>query len=571
MSTSFRSGNRTIQSFRADRRKYLGVLVFLLAIFPAARGTGAGKSNISCQGTVISASDDIVSIINAGKQNQTFCIEGEHRITAPIELRSGQSLIGTTSNARISGAVVLSDWQPTSTSGVYYYEGSYAAIQPHQENTFSPGSGNVCYWVTTYQDDLFFRTTASNDQRVMRVLSLTEVDPTQPVTTPGQAVTAGEAGRFFFDYPNQRIYLSLPNGLDPNTATVDLALSLTGSTNDALLYGPGQVNVTLQNLFVEKTMNYGLYGGVSWTLKDMTIRFIHNVGFFNMRGSATQPAIFSDTLFTSNGRLAVNITRATNVIIANSEMSWNNIANFQVTDGETGNGECKNYNDAGAFHIYADIGTTAQPSVTITNLSSHHNIGDGLWSDGGSQYTAITNSTLYDNEEFGYKHEISCQVSFEGNTIYGNGVPLKNPAMTGGGISVNDSNSGTFNSNLIYGNSGYAFLLLFQPTHSNMSINPCLLASNDGDTSNSLENNQISNNTMYSCSGFKSIGKIWTAGGTLNSRGNQYLANNYHLADSISDWFSDTNTNGKGTSQNWSTWQQGNHDTQGTLTPGCTH
>jgi len=67
MSTSFRSGNRTIQSFRADRRKYLGVLVFLLAIFPAARGTGAGKSNISCQGTVISASDDIVSIINAGK------------------------------------------------------------------------------------------------------------------------------------------------------------------------------------------------------------------------------------------------------------------------------------------------------------------------------------------------------------------------------------------------------------------------------------------------------------------------------------------------------------------------
>jgi hypothetical protein len=76
---------------------------------------------------------------------------------------------------------------------------------------------------------------------------------------------------------------------------------------------------------------------------------------------------------------------------------------------------------------------------------------------------------------------------------------------------------------------------------------------------------------MYSCSGLKAIGKVWTAGGALNSRGNQYLANNYHLADSISDWFSDTNTNGKGTSQNWSTWQQGNHDTQGTLTVGCTH
>jgi len=100
---------------------------------PAPTTTGAGKSGIPCQGTIISPTDDIVSIINNGTPGQTFCIEGEHRITSTIYVKSGQSLIGTTTNSRISGAVVLSPWQPTSTQGVYYYDGPYANTQPHQQ------------------------------------------------------------------------------------------------------------------------------------------------------------------------------------------------------------------------------------------------------------------------------------------------------------------------------------------------------------------------------------------------------------------------------------------------------
>jgi hypothetical protein len=188
-------------------RECLELLIFGFMILPAAFATGAGKSNVACQGTIVSPTDDIVSIINHGQPDQTFCIEGEHRITSSIQLRSGQSLIGTTTNSRISGAVVLSPWQATSTQGVYYYDGPYARTQPHQQNQFFNGGANVCYWVTTYEDDLFFRTDPTNDQRIMRVLSETEVDPTQSVTTQEQAVTAGEVGRFFFDYVNQRIYL----------------------------------------------------------------------------------------------------------------------------------------------------------------------------------------------------------------------------------------------------------------------------------------------------------------------------------------------------------------------------
>ena len=559
-----------ISSAKTFASECTAMLIFAFIICPVAFAAGAGKSNVPCQGTVISPSDDIVSIINSGKPNQTFCIEGEHRITSSIQLRSGQSLIGTTSNSRISGAVVLDSWHSTSTQGVYYYDGAYAQIAPHQQEKYFSGGANVCYWVSTYQDDLFFRTNSNDDQRVMRVLSEAEVSPTHKVTTQGQAVTAGEAGRFFFDYTHHRIYLSLPSNQNPNNVTVDLAIDLGNQKSNTLLYGPRQDSVTLQNLTIEKGLNYGLFGGTSWTLKDMTIRFIHNVGLYNIFGSAGHPATIEDTLFTNNGRMGLNAAFTSNVILSDSEMSWNNISNFRQTAYQTGSGKCEGYNDAGTFHVYHDIGTKSQPAVVINKLWSHDNISDGLWSDGGSQNMQVTNSVFNGNERYGYLHEISCQMTFSGNSVHDNGYPLKNPDVTGGGVEVSDSNYNTFSSNLIYRNyPGFAFHLTLQAQHSDMNSNNCLHARNKGDTSNSLRHNKVLGNTIYQCSGDASIGKVWGAGGSLNSRGNQYESNHYHLADSTSNWFADADGADHYSPMDWSAWQHGGHDAKGSLSIGC--
>jgi hypothetical protein len=254
-------------------------------------------------------------------------------------------------------------------------------------------------------------------------------------------------------------------------------------------------------------------------------------------------------------------------------MSWNNIANFRPTDYRTGSGAClRGYHDAGAFHIFQDIGTKSQPGVAINNLRSHHNIGDGLWSDGGTQYTQITNSVFDHNERYGYLHETSCQILFSDNTVYDNGYSLKNPDISGGGIDVSDANDNTFSSNLIYGNyPGRAFRLTLQAIHSHMNFNKCLHARNDRDTSHSLKYNQVVGNAIYECSGDSSIGKVWGVGGPLNSRGNQYQSNHYHLADSSSNWFVDANSANHNVPQDWNAWQQGNHDTRGSLTVGCHH
>jgi hypothetical protein len=562
----------TVKFLKANR-ECLAILMFAFLAFPSAFATGAGKSGVHCQGTVISPTDDIVSIINNGRKGQTFCIEGEHRITSTIQLLSGQSLIGTTPNSRISGAVVLSPWQATSTRGVYYYDGQYAQIHAHQQKQFSQngGGGNVCYWVTTYLDDIFFRNKSGADQRVMRVLSQEEVDSTQRVTTKGQAVTAGESGRFFFDYTNHRIYVSLPNDQDPNTATMDLAISLNNPKTDSLLYGAGQTNVKLQNLFIEKSMNYGIYAGQGWILKDMTVRFIHNVGVYSLGGSVGQPAIVDDALLTNNGRMALGGGTWTSLTVTNSEMSWNNIANFRLSDGQTGSGVCSHgYKDAGAIHIYQSIGTQSHPAVTIDHVWSHDNIADGFWSDGGTQYTQITNSTLSGNERLGYFHEISCQILFSGNTVYNNGYPLKNRDITGGGVEVSDSNYNLFTSNLIYGNyPGAAMHLTLLTGHGDMLDNKCLHARTPFDTSQALKYNQVVNNTIYECSGDQSIGKDWGVGGSLNSRGNQYQSNHYHLANSSSSWFADADSSGHYLSLDWNAWRQGNHDSKGSLTVGC--
>ncbi|HEX8815434.1 MAG TPA: choice-of-anchor tandem repeat GloVer-containing protein [Terriglobales bacterium] len=556
-------------------QKYLGVTLFTLIAVSSALATGAGKSNVACQGTIISATDDLVSIINGGKAGQTFCIEGEHRITSTIDVKTGQSLIGTTNDSRISGAVVIGPWQATSTQGVYYYEGSYAHTAPHRQMTFSAGFP-VCYWVTTYLDDIFFRTGANNDQRIMRVLSLNEVDPTQPVTTQGQAVTGGEAGRFFFDYTNHRIYVSLPNNQDPNAATVDLALSFGDPQGDSLIFGPGAENVTLQNLFIEKGMDYGIQAGNGWTMKDVTVRFFHNIGAYRFNGTPAQPATIDDTLLTNNGRMGLNSAwSTTDLMISNSEMSWNNIANFRQSKNTVGSGQCLGYNDAGAFHIYADIGTPTQPSVTIDHLWSHNNVGDGLWSDGGTQYIQITNSVLSGNERNGYFHEISCQIQFTNNTVYDNGYPLKNNDQGGGGVELSDSNYANISSNLIYGNDapgrGFGVLLTMQQDHPHMLSNACLGAKTDYDTTNAVKYNSVANNTVYSCADGRLIGKVWGVGGSLNSRGNQYLQNAYYLRSNTATPFSDGNSSNQDVKLDWSEWQQSNHDANGSLAVGCTY
>ncbi len=521
---------------------------------------GAGLVSYACPGSAtlvpppVGEQDTLATVVANSKSGQTLCIEGEHRLSAPITPKNNQTWIGIGNDARISGAVQLTSWQPYS-SGVWTYTGPHAK----QENTlvdFATGIAS-CYTVSIYQDDLFYRTPGQNDdQRVMRVLSLPEL--TGALTTPGQWETAGENQRFFFDYSgavsgSPAIYINF----EPSNLIVDLPVLGT------VVMGQGVQAVTLENLFIEKALNTAIQSGPSWTIQDTTIRFAHNNGLLGATGTQSARFILNRVLITNNGQYGVN-GGAWNTF-QNSEVSWNNIANYRKL-ASVPNASCGGYFASGGLKVDTAQGVSASvPGSIMTNNKLHHNIGPGGWDDIGSQYLTVTGNQIYSNEGAGYFHEIGCEIAFSGNQLYSNGVSIKNPDTGFGALHINSSNNGTFSNNIFHDNVNQAILLFLQENHKKMLSNPCLGASSDTDTSNSLKNNLLQSNTVYDCKTPGSIGQLDQNLSTAISRNNRFLTNSYHMGNATSLYWIDP------FELNWPGWQSHQQDPDGTLTVGCTY
>ncbi len=526
---------------------------------PPASSAGAGKVAYTCPAgaTVIpppqNGVDNLSPAVANSTAGQTLCIQGEHRIAAPLSPKTNQTWIGIGTNARISGAVQLTGWQPYSP-GAWTYTGPYST----QMNTLVDFAIGIpsCYTVSIYQDDLFYRSAGgANDQRVMRVLSLGEL--TGALTTPGQAETVGEDQRFFFDYGgtvsgSPAIYISF----DPTKSIVDLPIIQT------VIAGQSITGVTMENLFIEKALNTVVTAGRSWTLTDATVRFAHNAGLIAAPGTQSAPFVINRVFITSNGQYGM--TAGSWTTIENSDLSWGNIANYRKQI--TVDSNCAGYFAAGGMKVIHAQGLSASvPGLTISNTLMHHNIGHGGWDDVGSQYLTIQGNHIYNNEGAGYFHEIGCEIDFRGNELNGNGSPIKNATLGLAALLVNDSNNGTFTGNTIHGNVNGAITLFQQATHLDMLANPCLGASSAGDTSNSLKNNVVQSNSVYTCSLSASAGQTDSNLQTAIARNNQFISNTYHMIDSTGAFWTDP------FGVTWSQWQADQQDLQGTLIVGCTY
>jgi hypothetical protein len=527
---------------------------------PPASSVGAGKISYNCPPGATTVSppqngiDNLTPAVASSSAGQTLCIQGEHRIPAPLTPKANQTWIGIGNNVRISGAVQLTQWQSYSP-GVWTYTGPYRT-QMHTLVDFAIGVPS-CYTVSTYQDDLFYRTTGkTDDQRIMRVMSLAEL--TGALTTPGQAETGGENQRFFFDYGgtvtgSPAIYISF----DPTNYVIDLPVIQT------VIAGQGVTGVTIQNIFLEKALNTVISTGTSWTLQDTTVRFAHNTGLNSSAGTRTAPATLNRVRVFSNGQYGLTV--GTWTTIENSDFSWGNIANYRkrVTVADS---NCAGYYAAGGMKAVHAHGVSASaPGLTITSTISHHNIGAGGWDDVGSQYITVQNSHFYSNEGTGYMHEIGCDINFTGNEVDHNGNSLKNPGLGQAALLVLDSNNGTFSGNTFHDNRNPSINVFFQATHSQMQSNACLGAANDGDTSKSAMNNTVTGNSVYVCSTNGAVGYTDSDLSKASSRNNVFLSNTYHMGTSTGTFWANP------FAETWSQWQADGEDLQGTLTVGCTY
>ena len=537
-----------------------------------ASAPGAGKLDYSCpsDGIEIHPEDDINAAVDAAPAGATLCIYGQHRITSALVAKSGQTWIGMDGDARISGAQPLTDWQ-LAQPGVWVYRGQWASLpnQPDQCTQISPGV-DACYLVSIYEDDVFY-----NDQRMMRVLSLDQLTGSAPLP-PGQTPTGGEVGRFFFDYVNQQIYIDQ----DPSAASVDLAVldvliaaSSTTVTCDTVPGGARATNVTLQNLFVEKALFAAIdaHNARGWSYQDLTVRFAHVSGISGGGGTESQRVVYNRVLITNNGRYGI-ASGGSWITIQDSELSWNNIANYRRisttgsgTPCDVQPGRPGGYWGAGATKFVLSQGTSSDPGLQIDGLNSHHNVGDGFWTDIHNQYVAVANSHFHDNERSGYFHEISCEIEISGSEFDHNGTPIKNTDVLGGGISVNDSNNALFHDNLLHDNGGYGVQLIFQASHSGMLLpSPIQCADpppeSDTDTRGVMRKNQIQNNSIYMCSGYTGA-----TGATLGSRNNQFSGNTYSVLSATGSWWRDPAL------ETWDQWQADGQDPDGLLAESCSY
>src|SRR5262249_30999707 len=116
-----------------------------------------------------------------------------------------------------------------------------------------------------------------------------------------------------------------------------------------------------------------------------------------------------------------------NAVVDGAEIDHNNFTNDNYTNANIDCGF-----EAGGFKWVAT-------HVTVTNSRVHDNACKGLWTDGGTHDSVITNNTIYNNWTEGIFIEISSGATITGNTVYGNGFRTNGNGcawLWGGGITI---------------------------------------------------------------------------------------------------------------------------------------
>jgi len=335
-----------------------------------ASSSTVGPRAITCTGVRVSPGTSLQSVIDANASGTTLCLgAGDHRVAAPLTPTSGMRLIGEL-GARINGSKLINSW---TASGSVWVATGQTQQRPLELLGGGPTYDDLVHKEAAYPDNVFF-----DDFPLRRVLTLAEVGP----------------GKFYFDYVNDRIYI----GDNPSGHKIE------GAVAPGLIATAGINGVTVQNLILEKSAGYGVWGhsGTDWVVADNEIRFNHTTGCkLASRGHVLRNYIHHNFKYGLNGS-------GYDLLIEGNELAHNNWARYKtLPDG--------GYWDAGATKF---VVTTR---MIVRNNYSHHNVGDGLWADIDNIDMVFENNRLEYNERFGIFYEISYAAVIRNNRLIENG------------------------------------------------------------------------------------------------------------------------------------------------------
>lgn len=340
--------------------------------------TTAAASTVS--GVPISPGQDIQSIVNSNPAGTAFVLRaGVHRMQT-ITPKAGDSFTGEAGTV-LSGAKVLSGATGT---GPWVYTGQA------QEGTFNDAGGaayQAGHDASGHPEDLFF-------DNVLK----------QHVGT----LAEGVPGTWFFDYPNDTIYVfDNPAGHVVETSVTPTAISAAN------------IAATFQSLTIEKyaslTQTAAVVLGPGAAMKSCEVRWNHYAGI------ETGPGATADTNFVHHNGV-FGFIGSGNPLIVNNEIAYNNTV---FGDSFWGAG--------GSKWVYAN-------GLIVRGNFSHHNLGPGLWTDINNINVLYENNRIEDNLRAGIVHEISYDAVIRNNLIARNGTGHFYPGWpTESGIAIIDS------------------------------------------------------------------------------------------------------------------------------------
>lgn len=421
----------------------------------------------------------IQPVIDAKPEGTTFCFEtGTYRLRSALVPKSEDVFVGKR-GAVLKGSKVVNDWTK---------DGSYwRATGQRQEGEVITGvpckSGIEC----NRPEGVFI-----DDKPLLQVSSLSAV----------------RHDRFFFDYPNDTIYMAD----DPTGHRVEASVSPGAfRTTDSFAKG-----VVIKNLVIEMFANPSRTGAIwdttspGWVIKNNEITLNHGIGIIHQ----SHARIVRNDI-NHNGQLGLAGYQSVGALVSRNEIAWNAIGGFAGEEA------------GGAKYVQ----TT---DLTVRGNYVHDNQHHGLWTDGDNVGTVYENNTVVHNKGSGIFHEISFDCIIRGNRIARNGMD---------GIFISSSSNVEAYNNIIKGNgTGGVHLFL------------------DEGRGYELANNFIHDNVISMPKG------SFTGLTTLNPDPAPYSANNRFQDDAyvVSDvdgryWAWD------GAMQTWNGWQAAGQDTNGSV------
>ncbi|MCW2715596.1 MAG: hypothetical protein JWN88_2643 [Frankiales bacterium] len=437
--------------------------------------------------------------LDAAPEGTVFGLaSGVHRLTAPLVPRRGQAFVGL-GDTTVSGARALSGWTP---SGGAWYVGGQTQQLPVRDS----GGVDTC------------EPYAPLCERVEDVFA--DNQPLRQVGTRGEVV----AGSFWFDDAADRIWV----GSDPSGRAMETTLAVQAFVrgNDNLF----------RDLVVEKFANpaqSGALHGTGLKIERSTVRLNHGTGIFNYGGRIV------DSLILDNGQMGLGAGGG-GQLVQNNEIARNGREGYDA-GWEAGGTKWAFSND-----------------LVVRGNWSHHNTGNGLWTDISNVRSLYEGNLVEDNGYNGIFHEISHSATIQNNVTRRNGT-RDTYFSSRQGINVTGSRGVVVTGNVVQDNGGGGILAVQDQR-----------TGGSPEGSWTLEGLDVRNNDIRMSNGYSGIwiyDAVADRSSYFTTRGNRFTGNRYQVSDLSRTWFLGGDAQlGAAWEKTWARWQQLGGDAGGSLT-----